>query len=358
MSLENLLDQPLNSWMAGGGEEGDIVLSSRIRLARNMESTPFPNRANQLQLRSVVDESRLTLNRLNSMDNHKYLFIELEKLTPLERNVLVEKHIISPNHAQEPEQRALIARDDATVIIMINEEDHLRIQCMMPGLNLLAAAELASQIDDILEERCTLAFTEQMGYLTSCPTNLGTGLRASVMVHLPALVLTRQISRIVGAATQLGLAVRGLYGEGTEAVGNIFQISNQLTLGYSEQEIIANLSSVVKQVVDQERAARTALMTDSKDALSDRVWRAFGVLRYARSISGQEALSMLSEVRLGIDLKIIDEVPGVVFNELLVITRPNYLQKMAGREELEPGPRDRLRAQIIREKLKGGKSSC
>ena len=355
MSLDSLLDQPLNHSMAGGGQDGDIVLSSRIRLARNLKGVPFPNRASKEQLADVVGELRKSVNMLGP--NGKYMMIDMEKLSPLERHILVEKHIISPNYAQQPENRALIVSDDASASIMVNEEDHLRIQSMTPGLSLEDAYTLADTIDDALEAKHDFAFNEQMGYLTSCPTNLGTGLRASVMMHLPALVLTGQINMIVNAATQLGLAVRGLYGEGSEAVGNIFQISNQQTLGYREQEIIANVTSVVKLFVDQERGARKVLYSQSQDVLADRVWRSYGILRYARSISGKEALSMLSEVRLGIDLGMIDEVPATVFNELLVTTRPNFLQKMTGNTALNPANRDKLRAQVIREKLNiGGKN--
>jgi protein arginine kinase len=241
---------------------------------------------------------------------------------------------------------------------MINEEDHLRIQCLVPGLNLQEALELANQVDDVLEEKHTFAYHEQAGYLTACPTNVGTGLRASVMVHLPALVLTKQINRIIAATTQLGLAVRGLYGEGTEATGNIFQFSNQLTMGHGEQEIVETLQSIAKQVVEQERSARRALLFGSRELLEDRIWRAYGTLRYARILSGQEALTMLSEVRLGIDLGIINDIPAETFNELLVSTRPNFLQKIAGRTDSEAGERDRIRAQLIRGKMREGKTNA
>ncbi|MDR3561500.1 MAG: protein arginine kinase [Negativicutes bacterium] len=351
MSIDGLLDTPLTPWMMGGGPDGDIVLSSRIRLARNWEGIPFPNRADPQKLDAVTAEVRKSVASLRKADKHQYLLVEMDKLSPLERQVLVEKHIVSPNLAEQPANRAVLVRDDAAVSIMINEEDHLRIQCLVPGLNLRDANELANTVDDILEAKITFAYNEQAGYITACPTNIGTGLRASVMVHLPALVLTRQINRIMTAATQLGLAVRGLYGEGTEAFGNIFQISNQLTLGHSEQEIIDNLEGIAKQVVEQERLAREALIAGSGEALADRVWRAYGVLRYARIVSGQEALTLLSEVRLGIDLKIITGVPTAVFNELLVTTRPNFLQKIAGRPHIETAERDQLRAQLIREKL-------
>ncbi|AIF50085.1 protein arginine kinase [Pelosinus sp. UFO1] len=351
MTIENLLNQPFVYWMSSGAQDGDIVLASRIRLARNLEGIPFPQRANAEQLSQIVAQVKQSLCDLNIDGQPEYMFLDLEKLPLLERLVLVEKHIISPNHAREAGNRALIIKQDTTVSIMVNEEDHLRIQCLMPGLNLMEAFASANQVDDIIENKHTIAFNEELGYLTSCPTNLGTGLRASVMVHLPALVLTGQINRIVNAVTQLGLTVRGLYGEGTEAVGNIFQISNQLTLGFTEQEIIDNLYSVVKQVVDHERTARGGLYAETTDMLADRVWRSYGILKYARSMSGQEALSLLSDVRMGYELEIIKDVPECNFNELMVITRPNFLQKMSCRPELSGNDRKKLRAQIIRDKF-------
>jgi protein arginine kinase len=338
--------------MSGNGAEADIALSSRIRLARNLCGIPFPNRAADGQLAEVVGQLRGAVDYLKTSDNLNYMFIEMDKLPSLDRNVLVEKHIVSPHYVEHSEHRALIVRDDAVVSIMVNEEDHLRIQCMKPGLNLDDALALANQVDDAVEAKQDIAFNEQMGYLTACPTNLGTGLRASVMVHLPALVITRQINRILNAFTQLGLAIRGLYGEGTEASGNIFQISNQLTLGYTEQGIIENLKSVAQQVVANERTARNFLLRQSTSALADRVWRAYGVLSFARSMSGQEALTLISDVRLGIDLKIIDEVPACLFNELLVTTRPNYLQKLADKIGIKADDRDHLRAQVIRDTIK------
>jgi protein arginine kinase len=353
MSIEKLVGSQISDWMTGGGRESDIVLSSRVRLARNLEGIPFPNRAGSEALESVIQEIGTTVPELSAQAGKQYMFVQMKNLTPLERYVLVEKHIISPNHAQYADSRALIVQEDAAVSIMINEEDHLRIQCMAAGLQLAEAFQSADKIDDVMELRHNFGFSEQMGYLTACPTNLGTGLRASVMLHLPALGITRQINRIVNAATQLGLAVRGLYGEGSEAAGNVFQISNQLTLGHTEQEIIENLYSVVTQVVEHERSARCILMSETENTLTDKVWRSYGILRYARSISGQEALAMLSEVRLGIDLGIIDTADASLFNELLVMTRPNFLQKMAGSNLLDAAARDRLRADVIRGKLAG-----
>lgn len=347
---EQWLEEPVLSWMKPGNADGDVVLSSRIRLARNLSGIPFPNRANAKQLSQVVEQVHDVLPEL-AINGHQYATIRLDSLNPLERFVLVERNITSPAHVENPCERSIILQDDAEVSILINEEDHLRIQCMRPGLDLAAAYDKANSIDDILESQLDFAYSEQLGYLTSCPTNIGTGLRASVMLHLPGLVLTKQIQRMVSAATQLGMAVRGIYGEGSEASGNIFQLSNQLTLGYSEQEIVDNLTSIARQVVEQERSARKSLQSEAGISLPDRIWRAYGVLRFARSISSQEALALLSEVRLGVDLGILDTVDPQAFNELLVVTRPHYLIKQYGKPEYDASTRDQLRAKVIREKL-------
>lgn len=344
------LEQSVLSWMKPTGAESDVVLSSRIRLARNICGMPFPNRADSKQLAQVVAATRDLIPDLER-SGHKYDEINLDSLTPLDRFVLVERHITSPNHVQNPDARSILLRDDAAVSILINEEDHVRIQSMRPGLDLMKGYDIANTIDDTMEAKLDFAYSEQLGYLTSCPTNIGTGLRASVMLHLPGMVLTKQIQRMVTAATQLGLAVRGMYGEGTEASGNIFQLSNQLTLGYSEQEIVDNLTSVARQVVEQERGARKALVSEAGNSLADRIWRAYGILRFARSVSGQEALSLLSEVRLGIDVGILDTVDPQVFNELLAATRPHYLVRQYGKPEFDSTQRDQLRATVIREKL-------
>lgn len=349
--LENLVNEPLTPWLSGAGPEGDIVLSSRVRLARNLKNQPFPGRASADKLGEIVAELQDIPDELAAHDGREYAFVALEQLASLTRNVLVEKHIISPNHVATAKNRALIVRDDAGVSIMVNEEDHLRLQCLESGLNLADAFATAATVDDLIEAKHDLAFEEHIGYLTACPTNIGTGLRASVMVHLPALALTKQMGTMVAIATRLGLTVRGLYGEGTEADGNIFQISNQVTLGRSEQDIINNLSSVVKQIVDKERMARSLLSNETPDALADRVWRAFGVLRYARSLSATEALALLSEVRLGMDLQVIDEARPEVFNQLLVTTRPNFLQKLSGEAILHTADSNKLRAKLVRSSL-------
>jgi protein arginine kinase len=233
---------------------------------------------------------------------------------------------------------------------MLNEEDHIRIQCLFPGFQLEEALDMANQLDDWIEEEVGYAFDEQRGYLTSCPTNVGTGLRASVMMHLPALVLTQRINRIIPAINQLGLVVRGIYGEGSEAVGNIFQISNQITLGKSEKDIVEDLISVVQQLITQERSTREALYNTSQNQLEDRVYRSFGTLAYSRIIESSETAKCLSDVRLGIDLGIIKDISRNILNELMILTQPGFLQQYFG-GPLRPNERDIRRAALIRERL-------
>ncbi|MDU2065188.1 MAG: protein arginine kinase [Sporomusaceae bacterium] len=348
--MSDFSQEILQPWMLGGGPESDVILASRIRLARNLAGVPFPNRNEAGELQKVMQTVCATKQSLER-EGQQYRIIAMEGLSPLERSILVEKHLISPHLVENFSNRAALIRSDASVSIMVNEEDHLRIQCMEPGLDLTKALANADQVDNVLEETLTFAFSEQLGYLTACPTNVGTGMRASCMLHLPALVLTQQINRIMGAVTQLGLAVRGIYGEGTETIGNIFQVSNQLTLGYTEEEIVDRLSGVVLQLVGQERTARQMLFKQSEEALADRLWRAYGILRYARTITAKEALAKLSEVRLGVDMGIINGVDPSIFNELLVFTRPNYMSRKCQEQGVPAEARGQLRAAFIRNRL-------
>jgi len=275
----------------------------------------------------------------------------MSELQPIEKRVLVEKHLISPHLAEDSPFGACLLSENEEISIMINEEDHIRIQCLFPGLQLAEALEAASELDDWIEGHVNYAFDERLGYLTSCPTNVGTGLRASVMMHLPALVLTQQINRIIPAINQLGLVVRGTYGEGSEALGNIFQISNQLTLGKSEEDIIADLHTIVQQLIAQERAARQALVKTLGIQLEDKVFRSYGILANCRVIESKEAAQCLSDVRLGIDLGYIKNVSRNILNELMILTQPGFLQQYAG-GALRPEERDVRRAALIRERLK------
>lgn len=350
--IENVLNKPLIGWMASPGEHSDIVLSSRIRLARNLKQYAFPSIATDEILKKVAAAIALSLPDLNKSSNCSYQFIQLTDLSEQERSILVEKHLISPKHIENAENRALLLRDDVAVSIMINEEDHLRIQSIVAGLGIQEAFTEADRIDDILEQRQDFAFHPEIGYLTACPTNVGTGMRASVMLHLPALVLLKRINRIVQGATKLGFYVRGLYGKGSDTVGNIFQISNQLTLGVSEDEILSQLKKLVQQVIKEEQQARKDLLIKAKDSLTDRLWRAYGILAYGHMLSSQEALSLLSDMRLGIDLDIITNENSRVFNELLVLTRPSCLQQYMGKKNIPADERNILRAAVVRKKMR------
>ncbi|OZM55874.1 protein arginine kinase [Lottiidibacillus patelloidae] len=351
MSIEQFMKSTISPWMKESGPDNDIVLSSRVRLARNLSNYPFPIIASEKQEEEILQVIE------NKIENSMYEgigTISLHKLANMERiekNVLVEKHLISPNLANESKHGAVLLSKNEAVSIMLNEEDHIRIQCLFSGLRLSEALTLASGIDDWLEEKLDYAFDDKKGYLTSCPTNVGTGLRASVMMHLPALVLTNQMNRLIPAVSQLGLVVRGMYGEGSEALGNIFQISNQITLGKTEEDIVEDLRSVVMQLIQQERTAREKLLKTSKVGLEDRVYRSFGLLSHSRLISYKEAAKCLSDVRLGIDLNLISNMSANILNELMIVSQPNLLQAYAG-EGLEPEKRDILRAKIIRERMK------
>jgi protein arginine kinase len=347
MTLGRFTSNALSDWMKGEGPDSDIVISSRIRIARNLRPYSFPMLATNQQSKEVLDqvEEAAKSEELDTISH--FDFVHLSNLKELEKMVLVEKHLISPALANESRNGAVMLNENESISIMINEEDHLRIQCMSPGFQIKEAWDLANQVDDIFENQLEYAFDEKRGYLTSCPTNVGTGIRASVMLHLPALVLTQQINRILSAITQVGLAVRGLYGEGSEAIGNLFQISNQITLGQSEEEIIENLYSVVRQIIEHERAARQKLLSESKNWISDRVCRSFGILSNAVIIDSKEAAQRLSDVRLGIDLGIIARVSENALNELLVMTQPGFLQQDAGRK-LSADERDLRRAEMIR----------
>ncbi|AMA74484.1 MULTISPECIES: protein arginine kinase [Aneurinibacillus] len=351
MSFQKFITNAVSEWMNGDGQDADIVISSRVRLARNLQDQPFPMLATDSQLEQVLGRVEQAMQDEAFKQQENFEMIRMDTLTPLQKRVLMEKHLISPNLLSESRKGAVILSENEAISIMVNEEDHLRIQCLFSGLQLREAWKVADRVDDIFEKYLDFAFDERRGFLTSCPTNVGTGIRASVMMHLPALVLTQQINRILSAITQVGLVVRGLYGEGSEAVGNLFQISNQITLGQSEEEIIENLISVARQIIDQERAAREYLMQNRRLQLEDRLCRSYGILTNARTIESKEAAERLSDVRLGIDLDIIRNVPLSVMNELMVMTQPGFLQQYAG-QQLTPDSRDERRARLIRERLK------
>ncbi|EPY14606.1 MULTISPECIES: protein arginine kinase [Paenibacillus] len=355
MTERRFIEEALSDWMRGTGPDSDIVISSRIRIARNISGLPFPILATNQQSAEVLDRLSAVMKDPEFAQLNHFHELELAELSDTEKQVLVEKHLISPSLANESRNGAVIVSEDESTSIMINEEDHLRIQCLSPGLQIREAWEQANRIDDVFESQIDYAFDEKRGFLTSCPTNVGTGIRASVMMHLPALVMTQQINLMLQAVTQVGLAVRGIYGEGSEAIGNLFQISNQITLGQSESEIIDNLYSVVKQLIEHEKAAREQLLTSNSMRLTDRICRSYGILKHAVIMDSKEAAQRLSDIRLGSDLGILQHIQSSQLNELLVMTQPGFLQYKYN-TTLSQEDRDSYRAKMIRETLSKSKS--
>lgn len=349
MSLEQFMNEAISPWMRVEGPENDIVLSTRIRLARNFEKVTFPIIANEDELRSVMEFMKENYEGKSYANYQNLAFIEMEDLSHIEKRVLVEKHLISP-YLTKARASGVLVSENEQLSIMVNEEDHIRIQLYFPGFQMKQALEHAFELDDWLEEKIDFAFDERWGYLTSCPTNVGTGMRASVMIHLPALVLTKRINQMIPAINQFGFVVRGIYGEGTEALGNLFQVSNQITLGKSEEDIVEDLESVIINLVEQEREARHYLLHTSGKKLEDQIFRSYGILKYGRIIESQEAAARISDVRLGVDLGMIKDVSHNVLNELMVLTQPGFLQHYA-KKVLTTSERDVLRATLIRERL-------
>lgn len=326
----------------------DIMVSTRIRLARNLKKYPFPGAMTVEQAQKAAAEIRDSVMNGNSTLAQDFRVIDMEKVSEREKQVLYEKHLISPEMMNRKVGSVLLGGDES-MSVMLMEEDHIRLQVILGGFNLDRAWETADRVDDVLEEHLEYAFDDEFGYLTSCPTNTGTGLRASVMMHLPALTITDNIARVINSAGQLGIAVRGMYGEGSKAYGNLYQISNQVTLGMPETDIISKLKNVASQIADREREARKVLAEQNGDQLADRLWRSYGTLKYARSLSSQEAKALISDVIFGKNMNIIDAAPDNMW-EVLVNTEPACVaQHIDG--EPTPGARDKMRAQIIRGSL-------
>ena len=348
MKLDDLKSTS-GEWLRGTGPESDIVMCSRIRLARNLNDFPFINRASKLERSEVESTVR---NALGQVDLG-LSFFDVNGLSKLDRLFLVERQLISRELENAEGPRGVAVASHENVSIMINEEDHLRIQVMLSGLSLQDVWDRINRIDDQIEEKLSYAFSPQLGYLTACPTNVGTGIRVGVMLHLPALAQTKSIDKVFRALQKINLAVRGLYGEGTQAFGDFYQISNQQTLGKSEQELIRNLSEVVPQIIDYERKARQQLVSERRQYLHDQVSRAYGVLKTAHTISSEETMQLLSSVRMGINLGLIDDLEIPTVNELFIHTQPAHLQKIQG-APLEVDERNVARASYLRKRLSNG----
>lgn len=347
MRFSTLIKHPAE-WMTGGTGDNSVVLTSRIRLARNLARHPFPGWAKKNQRREVMETLKPAIENLPCMKDG--FSKELEELDSVQKQVLVERHLISREHAARGEGSAAVIERQQSVSIMINEEDHLRMQAIHPGQDLHHAYRAISEIDDHLAASVEYAFDLRLGYLTTCPTNLGTGMRASAMLHLPALVLSDQIGQVLQAVNKIGLAVRGIFGEGSESLGHLFQISNQSTLGESEENILERLDRVISQVAKNERFAREKLVEEDPDMVADKIGRAYGLLRHAWLISSKEALEHVSMLRLGGDLGAFPAGTSRICDELLMDIQPAHLQLHTGRK-LTAEERDTIRAEIVRSRL-------
>src|SRR3989475_10654350 len=348
MKFSNVL-ATAGEWLRGEGPHHQVVISSRVRLARNLRDRAFPGWAKKAERTAILELIKPRVEELPEMQDS---FSELlQDLSALEKQVLVERHLISREHAAKGVGSAVVMNRRQTLSIMINEEDHLRMQSIRSGLQLKQAFKLVDKIDSELESKLEFASDQRLGYLAACPTNVGTGMRASAMLHLPGLVLSELINQVVQAVSKIGLAVRGLYGEGTEAMGNLFQISNQTTLGEKEDEIISRLTKVIETIIEKERDSRQVLIQKKSNTLWDQIGRAYGVLTYAHAMSSKEALNLLSIIKLGIDLGAFPEDKRLPIDELFMDTQPAHLQKTS-QQKLKAEERDHLPAQIIRARLK------
>lgn len=342
----------MNKWYESAESNSDIVLSSRIRLARNLSKYPFCGRMTPEQARALDSEVKQALEKINLGEN-SFDFIQMGKLSRNEGLSMVEHHVISPDFLEKDPGRMAALSKDSSISVMVNEEDHIRIQVLAAGLNLEQALETANRIDDVMDESLEYAFDDQLGFLTACPSNLGTGLRASVMVHVPALEQAGALNKLAGTISKLGLTIRGTYGEGSKAQGAIYQISNQITLGISEEQAIKNLHSIVMQVAEKEKEARKALVSSGK--FVDRIYRCYGTLKYARLVSSEEFYDLISYVRIGISERVLpEEILGKInlkdLNALLFRVGSATICKEAG-SDLAPEQRDKIRAKMIQEVL-------
>jgi len=347
MKLLEFLKTP-DAYTRRTGPLDKIVLTSRVRLARNLEAVSFPGHSKKAQRVKALESLLPAVSELDSMQGGAHE--GMGKLTALEKQILVERHLISREHAARGVGSAVVLSKDEVISVMINEEDHLRMQVILPGLQVKEAWIKIDSFDSQLENVVPYAFSAKYGYLTACPTNLGTGIRVSAMLHLPGLVLAELINQIITSVNKLGLAVRGLYGEGTEALGNVFQVSNQMTLGESEAEIVEKLNKVVLQIVENEENARQKVLETNPKMLLNHIGRAYGILSHSHSISSKETKNLLSLLRLGVDLELFPAAHRALVDELFIVTEPAHIQRRsAGKKTAEE--RDVLRADLLRERL-------
>ncbi|MBT6148709.1 MAG: protein arginine kinase [Gemmatimonadetes bacterium] len=346
MSLDSIAGT-VPSWMSGADDAEGIVISCRARLARNLSNYAFAPRISVEDQRKVIDEVLAAAKDSRQMTTASYF--SMNALDANERRVLVERHLISPSLAEDKGERGILFNQDESLSVMINEEDHLRLQAIYPGTQAQQTWAAIAALDAEITGALGCAHDDQLGFLTACPTNTGTGLRASILIHLPALVLTEDMERVLQGLNQLSFTVRGVYGEGSNASGNLFQVSNQATLGSSEEKIVEGLLRITSQLVEYEKDAQQSLLREARSQVEDKVWRAYGLLQYARVLSSQEFMNLLSAVRLGLTIGLLD-VPAAFLNHLMIATQPAHMQAEAG-SALDPEERDLRRAQLVRRKL-------
>lgn len=332
------------SWLNNSGKDRDVVVSSRVRLARNLSSYNFPVKMNSEDMDGVYEDV------VSALKGEEFTSFRIKDIPYLEKMMLVEKHVISPALIEKIEGGGFSMTGDETETVMINEEDHIRIQVLDSGLSLENAWKRADELDNLLERTVDYAFNEKVGYLTACPTNLGTGMRVSIMIHLPALEITRQVNNVLSTVTQFGLAVRGVYGEGTKATGSLYQISNQITMGDREESIVRKIENIAAQISEKERMARKYLLEKDRTGFEDRIFRAYGILKNARKISQEEAVKLLSYVKLGIDAGIIENNDINELDKLFIGIQPASIQ-FAERKEMNMDERDIKRATILRDEI-------
>jgi protein arginine kinase len=345
--FENMAHK-LTGWLSGDGEDNMVVLSSRVRLARNISDCIYPSAATTDLREQIIGYFESAQSRSEKLATGQ--FLKAADLSQLDRDFLIERHLMSPTFMQDNSSSALYIGEDENASIMINEEDHLRIQALSPGLNTEDSMKAAGEYENELGNYLEYDYDADFGFLTACPTNVGTGLRASVLIHLPGLVITKDIDRIIGKISKMGVVVRGFYGEGTDVLGNLFQISNQKTLGVSEKETLELVTNVTKSIIDNEAKARERLMDEASNQIEDKIWRAYGILKYARVLTSEEVMNLLSAVRLGVAIGLFDFIKIPLINEILLLSQPAHLQKYYG-EEMSGDHRDFVRAQMVREKL-------
>ena len=347
MRVDNFLHNT-SARLNNEGPEADIAVSTRVRVARNVKGHLYFNQADASSREETLKVIISAMKKCKFFKNSS--FIRVKDLSEIDRLFMVERHLMSREHSTEVESKAFVVEKEEIVSAMINEEDHIRLQVLQSGFNVLEAWRIVDEIDSELCQYLQFDYSYKFGYLTSCPTNTGTGLRASVMLHLSALALTGQIDNVFNAIAKLGLTMRGFYGEGTKALGDFFQISNQVALGYSEFDILDNLERIIRKIIAKERDLRKNLLTDKKYEISDRIHRSYGTLKSAKIITSNETVKLLSAIRLGIDLGVIQDIDMAKVNEVLLFTQPAHLQKIMGKE-IAPYERDIKRADFIREKL-------